>query len=49
MVVTKRPIIVLKYTYINMIYFRVLNTRCWELHTLQNVFITEQSGPMGIL
>jgi hypothetical protein len=34
MVVMKRPIIVLKYTNINMIYFRVLSTRCWELHTL---------------
>jgi len=32
MVETKRPTIVLKYTNINMIIFRVLGTRSWELH-----------------
>jgi hypothetical protein len=49
MVETKRPTIVLKYTNVNMVYFRVLSARRWELHTLQNIFVTEESGPMDIL
>ena len=49
MVETKRPITVLQYTNINVIYFRFLGTRFWKLHTLSNIFITKECGLMDIL